>query len=96
MNKKHLNYKKTITLFHVIFAILTLLSILFYIKTKFSFWIFIPFLALYFISGVVILIIYYKFLGPIQKSYFELLFIAPFLIIAFFVATKLFERLMFG
>ncbi|MEO8763607.1 MAG: hypothetical protein ABI416_04935 [Ginsengibacter sp.] len=59
-------------------------------------WVYKSFLLAYIISGAVILTIFFRTLNPLQKTYFELLFLAPFLLIAFWLFIKLFDYFLFG
>jgi len=92
----YLHTQKKATIFHFISGALSLASFFIFLKSTKYYWIYIPFLAAYMISGIAILAVFFKSLGRIQRSYFELLFISPFLLMAFFLLTRLFEALFFG
>jgi hypothetical protein len=96
MKGHRFNFKKGFMGFHILSGVLTLLSIFLFIQSGKYPWIYKSFLLSYIISGVVILSIFFKTLKPFQKSYFELLFLAPLLIVAFWFLTKLFGYLLFG
>jgi hypothetical protein len=96
MKQYHFNFKKGFMVFHILSGLLTLLSVILFIQNGKYPWIYISFLLSYIISGVVILTIFFRTLRPFQKSYFELLFLAPFLLVAFWYLTKLFGYLLFG
>jgi hypothetical protein len=96
MKGHHFNFKKGFMVFHTLSGVLTLLSIFLFIQSGQYPCIYKSFLLSYFISGVVILTIFFRTLRPFQKSYFELLFSVPFLIMAFWFLTKLFGYLFFG
>lgn len=96
MQEKQHNFKKKLTLVHITSGVLAFIFILLFLKNPVYVWVFFSLLALYMISGILILIIYINILGPVQKAYFELLFIAPFLIMAFLFFTKLFDTFFFG
>ena len=96
MKAHHFNFKKGFMVFHILSGVLTLLSIILFIQSGKYPWIYKSFLLSYIISGVVILTIFFRTLRPFQKSYFELLFLAPFLLVASWFLTKLFGYLLFG
>jgi len=96
MEIRHLRFKKYITALHIISGILTLLSVAFFIKNEKYYWLPISFLAFYIISDVIILLVFFKTLAPVQKWYFEIVFTIPFLLIAFIIFIKLFEYFLFS
>jgi len=96
MESHHVNFKKGLMVFHILSGVLSLLSIILFIQSGKYPWIYQSFLFSYIISGVVILTIFFRTLRPLQKWYFELLFLAPFLLVAFWYLTKLFGYLLFG
>jgi hypothetical protein len=96
MNKHYVNFKKIFAAFHILFALLALLSVWQFILSGKYPWVYRSLLAAYFITGTAILAIFFKTLKPLQKLYFELLFLTPFLLLAFWLFIKAFDRLFFG
>jgi len=96
MKGHYVNFKKGFTVFHILSGVLALICIFLYIQNGKYPWVYKSFLLSYIISGAVILIIFFRRLSPLQKTYFELLFLAPFLLIAFELFIKAFDYLLFG
>jgi len=96
MMKHNFDFKKYLIIFHILFGVLGLLAVFSFIKSGKYPWIYKSFVTAYFISGTAILAVFFKTLKPFQKLYFELLFLTPFLLIAFWLFIKLFDRLFFG
>lgn len=96
MEGYYFNFRKGFTVFHILSGVLTLICIFLFIQSEKYPWIYKSFLLSYIISGAVILTIFFRALSPLQKMYFEIVFLAPFLIMAFKLFIKLFDYLLFG
>lgn len=96
MTDHYFNFKKSLTVCHILFGVLALICIFLFMKNEKHPWVYKSFLLAYIISGAVILTIFFRTLNPLQKTYFELLFLAPFLLIAFWLFIKLFDYFLFG
>lgn len=96
MERKYSTLKKILLFLHFFSGVFALLFILIFIKSGKHAWMYKLSLLTYIISGVAILTIFFKVLKPVQKVYFELVLLAPLLTMAFWIATRLFERLFFG
>jgi len=96
MTGHYFNFKKGFTVFHILSGVLTLICVFLFIQSEKYPWVYKSFLLAYIISGAAILTIFFRTLSPLQKTYFELLFLAPFLIMAFVLFIKLFDYLLFG
>jgi len=53
-------------------------------------------LFLFILSGAMIYAVFYRTLGFFEKVYFGFLFVAPLLLTAFLIFTKLFDLYLFG
>lgn len=96
MKGHYFKFKKGFTVFHILSGVLALIFIFVFIRSEKYPWVYKSFLLSYIISGAVILVIFFRILSPLQKTYFELLFLAPFLIMAFELFIKAFGYLLFG
>jgi hypothetical protein len=96
MKGNYFNLKKGFMVFHIFSGVLALFSILLFIQSGKYPWVYKSFLLCYIFSGVAILTIFFTALPIFQRLYFELLFLAPLVVMAFWFFTKLFDYLMFG
>jgi hypothetical protein len=96
MKGNYFNLKKGFMLLHTFSGVLALFFILLFIQNGKSPWIYKSFLLVYIFSGVTILTIFFTTLPLFQRLYFELLFLLPLLVLAFWFFTKLFEYMFFG
>ena len=96
MKGYYFNFKKGFTVFHILSGLLALIFIFLFIRSEKYQWVYKSFLLSYIISGAVILVVFSRTLSRFQKTYFELLFLAPFLLIAFVLFIKAFDYLLFG
>lgn len=96
METRRFRFKKNITTIHIITGILTLISLALFLINEKYYWLPVPFLAIYVISGIIILFVFLKTLSTLQKWYFEIVFAIPFLLIAFIIFLKLFDFFLFG
>ena len=96
MKEVSVNLKKGLMTFHALSIVLAIISVFLFRASEKYHWIYELFLLAYVSSGAAILVIFFKTLGTFQKLYFELLFLAPFLLIAFWLFIKLFAYFLFG
>jgi hypothetical protein len=88
--------KKRLIIFHILSGVIALLSIFIFIQTEKYSGVYKSFLLCYIISGAVILTIFFKILPLFQRLYFELLFLLPLGVMAFWLFTRFFEYVFFG
>ncbi len=96
MKREGFNLKKGVMFFHIVCGVLAACAILIFILNGKYPWMYKLFLGCYIFSGVAILAIFFKSLSRLQHLYFEILFLAPFLLAAFWFFTWLFEYYFFG
>ena len=96
MKREDFNLKKGFMFFHIVSGVLAACTILIFMLSEKYSWGYKLFLGFYIFSGVVILAIFFKSLSRLQHLYFEILFLAPFLLAAFWFFTWLFEYFFFG
>lgn len=83
MKREDFNLKKGFMFFHIVSGVLAACTILIFMLSEKYSWVYKLFLGFYIFSGVVILAIFFKSLSRLQHLYFEILFLAPFLLAAF-------------
>jgi uncharacterized membrane-anchored protein len=88
--------KKGLVVLHILSGLLAVTCIFIFIQNAKHPWLYKTFLLCYIISGAIILTIFFKTLPLFTRVYFEVLFLVPLGIMAFWFFTRLFEYLFFG
>lgn len=96
MKAKHFDLKRNLIIFHILSGVMALLFIILFIQNGKYQWSYISFLLGYILSGTVFLALFFTTLRPLQRLYFELQFLVPLLVMAFWLFLKAFEYFLFG
>jgi hypothetical protein len=96
MERRFMNFKKNVMVFHILSGVLGLCAGLFFMQNGKYPLVYQSLLFCYIVSGTVILTVFFKTLRRFQRLYFEIIFLVPLGLMAFWFFTKSFEYLFFG